>query len=118
MSRRLSLDALFLPRRQPEPPPRPAVDLPDLERLLRDRLQPDATPDDATAAVLAFRAASSDDVVDRAATQARELAALDVTDDQLDQILVIDLGSRFWPPRVGLDVRAWLHDVSALLAPR
>ena len=116
MSRRLSLDALFLPRRQPEPPPRPTVDLPDLERLLRDRLQPEATADDASAAVLAFRAASPDDVVARAAMQAQALAALEVTDEQLDQILVIDLGSRFWPPRVGLDVRTWLTDVHQLLA--
>jgi hypothetical protein len=102
---RFNLDAFFVPRRAEPPPPRPAVDLPDLERLLRDRLRRDADAEAATAAVLAFRAAQPPDVVARAADQ----------DDQLDQILVLDLGSRFWPPRVGQDVRAWLLDVQRLL---
>jgi hypothetical protein len=112
---RFNLDAFFVPRRAEPPPPRPAVDLPDLERLLRDRLRRDADAEAATAAVLAFRAAQPPDVVARAADQAEQLAALEVTDDQLDQILVLDLGSRFWPPRVGQDVRAWLLDVQRLL---
>jgi len=111
---RLKLDALFFPRRSDPPPPRPEVDVPDLERLLRDRLGGDTT-DDHVAAILAFRDSAPADVVARAADQAEELAALDVPDEQLDQILVLDLGSRFWPPRVGLDVRAWLHDVHRLL---
>jgi hypothetical protein len=115
VTRRLSLDALFLPRKPEPPPPRPTVDLPDLERLLRDRLHRDTTAAHATAAVLAFREASAPEVVAGAAEQAEQLAALPVTDEQLDQILVLDLGSRFWPPRVGLDVRAWLHDVHRLL---
>jgi hypothetical protein len=115
VSPRFNLDAFFVPRRAEPPPPRPTVDLPDLERLLRDRLTREATADDATAAVLAFREASSPEVVAGAAAQAEELAALAVDDDQLDQILVLDLGSRFWPPRVGLDVRTWLHDVHRLL---
>jgi hypothetical protein len=115
VSRRLSLDALFLPRRPEPEPPRPTVDLPDLERLLRDRLRPEATIEDAAASVLAFRASVPADVVSRAAAQALVLAELEVSDEQLDQILVIDLGSRFWPPRVGLDVRAWLHEVHRLL---
>jgi CdiI immunity protein len=112
---RFNLDALFFPRRADPAPPRPQVDLPDLERLLRDRLRREATAGDATAAVLAFRDSAPTDMVARAADQAEELATLDVTDEQLDQILVLDLGSAFWPPRVGLDVRAWLDDVHRLL---
>ena len=54
-------------------------------------------------------------MVARAGEQALVLAELDVNDDQLDQLLVIDLGSRFWPPRVGLHVRDWLRDVHRLL---
>jgi hypothetical protein len=112
---RFNLDALFVPRRNKPPPPRPTVDLPDLERLLRDRLQRDFTAEDATAAVLAFRADSPPDVVAGAAAQAEELAGLAVPDEHLDQILVLDLGSGYWPPRLGQDVRTWLLDVARLL---
>ena len=115
MTPRFNLDAFFIPRKEDPPPPRPTVDLPDLERLLRDRLTREATAADATAAVLAFREASTPEVVAAAAEQALVLSRLAVPDDQLDQVLVLDLGSRFWPPRVGQDVRAWLRDVHRLL---
>jgi hypothetical protein len=112
---RFNLDAFFVPRRREPPPPRPTVDLPDLERLLRDRLRREFTAEDATAAVLAFRTDAPPDVVSGAAAQAEELAALAVPDEQLDQILVLDLGSGYWPPRLGQDVRTWLREVSHLL---
>ena len=115
---RLDLAALFVPRRTQPPPARPTVDVPDLARLFEAYLPPHVTVvrAEATAAVQRFRAAEPADVVERAAAQALELAELPVPDAQLDQILVIDLGSGFWPPREGQDVRDWLRDVSHLLA--